>query len=470
MIAANFLQLNRSMICRMLRCGSPSLVKEGVRRWSIYSMQSNHPSIPSLSKEGKSLILLFVVLLIASFAFAQTNERVYEELGFRFVTPGARAIAMGKTFVGVADDATAAYTNPAGLSNLLEPEFSFEFMSTDIKHVRFVPSESGETQTFGNRVYAPSFFSYALPYRNFTFSLFRNVVQDYSEQFQLPSRLINSIHHFENGAFGNISIDAENYGLGVSFLANRYFSIGVSAVGSHADVHTQGRTGRLTQPVNGTDTNDSGWARGAIVGVLFKPNPKLSVGAVYNSGATFHMKTTLRGVFAFQPGLRIDLTGQQRRIDYVIPEHYSFGVSSKLQENLTLAFDLSRINYSKQITDNFLILDFINLLNRRNYFINDVTELHVGAEYRIYRRGTTIAVRGGLFTDQDHQLHFRSLEGTDPVAAAVESFRFNSLKQPDVVGATFGAGVALNNKIQIDTAFGFSRNGNDAVISWVMKL
>jgi long-subunit fatty acid transport protein len=182
------------------------------------------------------------------------------------------------------------------------------------------------------------------------------------------------------------------------------------------------------------------------------------------------MTTTLRGIFVFQPGLRLDLTGQQRRIDYVIPQHYSFGISAKLEENLTLAFDLNRISYSKQITDHFLILDFINLLNRRNYFINDVTEFHMGAEYRIYRRGNTFAIRGGLFTDQDHQLHFRSLPDTDPVAAAVESFRFNSLKQPDVVGATFGAGVALNNKIQIDAAFGFSRNGNDAIISWVMKL
>jgi long-subunit fatty acid transport protein len=336
--------------------------------------------------------------------------------------------------------------------------------------VRFVPSDTGETQTFGNRVYAPSFFSYAIPVHNFTFSLFRNVVQDYSEQFQFPSRFINSIHHFENGAFGKISINAENYGLGVSFLANRYFSVGVSAIGSHAEVHTQGRTGRLTQPANGTDTNDSGWAPGAIIGVIVKPNPKLSIGAVYNTGSKFHFTTTLRGIFVFQPGLRLDLTGQQRQIDYVIPEHYSFGVSSKVNENLTLALDVSRINYSKQITRNFLILDFINLLNRRNYFINNVTELHVGGEYRFYRRHNTIALRAGLFTDQDHQLHFRNLPGTDPTAAAVEGFRFNSLKQPDVVGVTFGGGVALNNKFQIDTAFGFSRNGNDAVVSWVMKL
>ena len=41
-------------------------------------------------------------------ANAQTNERIYEGLNFRFVTPGARAVGMGVTFIGLADDATAA--------------------------------------------------------------------------------------------------------------------------------------------------------------------------------------------------------------------------------------------------------------------------------------------------------------------------------------------------------------------------
>ena len=90
---------------------------------------------------GCRLSWLLAVLLVAppSPAAAQTNERMYEDLDFRFVTPGARAVAMGKTFIGLADDATAAVSNPAGLSNLLEQEFSFEFTGTKIKHQRFIP-------------------------------------------------------------------------------------------------------------------------------------------------------------------------------------------------------------------------------------------------------------------------------------------------------------------------------------------
>ena len=65
----------------------------------------------------------FAILLLAGRdAGAQTNERLYEGLNFKFVTPGARAAGMGVTFVGLADDATAAASNPAGLSNLRRTE------------------------------------------------------------------------------------------------------------------------------------------------------------------------------------------------------------------------------------------------------------------------------------------------------------------------------------------------------------
>ncbi len=45
--------------------------------------------------------------------------------------PGARASAMGGAFIGVADDATTAVTNPAGLSNLSIPEVYGEFKVSD---------------------------------------------------------------------------------------------------------------------------------------------------------------------------------------------------------------------------------------------------------------------------------------------------------------------------------------------------
>src|SRR5690348_11505922 len=49
-------------------------------------------------------------------ALAQSTAQI--PLQFDFQTPGARSMAMGGAFIGAADDASAAFTNPAGLAFL----------------------------------------------------------------------------------------------------------------------------------------------------------------------------------------------------------------------------------------------------------------------------------------------------------------------------------------------------------------
>lgn len=413
---------------------------------------------------------LVVLLVFAAGVQAQSSERLYEGLSFRFVTPGARAVAIGKTFVGLADDATAAYSNPAGLSNLLEPEFSFEMTTTQIRHHRFVPSEDGETRVFGERVVAPSFLSYAHPTRSFTFLVFRNVVQNYEENFGFLGRYIPSIDRRENGAFGSIDVASVNYGLGMSYLINRYLSVGGSAMLSTIDVNTTSRTGTPEHPRNGTDTDDSGTAPSFIAGVLFKPIPRISVGAVYNSGSTFGLTTTLWGLFIV-PGPNQDLTGVKKPVDFVIPDKFAIGMSGKISDHLTAALDVSHIYYSQQITDNFLILEdnFVKPLVKENFYIRDVTELHTGVEYRFYGRRWTWAARAGAFTDPDHPMRFKMLPDTDPIAGLVADFRFNSLEQKTNIGWTFGGGVAVSNRVQFDIAYSHSRDAVDLVASLVIK-
>ena len=73
--------------------------------------------------------LLFAILAAFSLpgsGAAQTEAEVNAGIQFNFTTPGARSLALGGAFVGRADDATAAFTNPAGLVNLTEPQVSTE--------------------------------------------------------------------------------------------------------------------------------------------------------------------------------------------------------------------------------------------------------------------------------------------------------------------------------------------------------
>lgn len=418
-----------------------------------------------------NLRILLCLLLFSSPVFAQTNERIYEELDFRFVTPGARAIAMGKTFVGLADDATAAYSNPAGLSNLLEQEVSFEFIGTKIKHHRLVPSDDLETQTFGDTVLTPSFLSYALPHHEFTFSFFRNVVQHYQESYQFDPRFIPSINAFEDGSFGKVSIKAENYGFGLSYVVLPKLSIGATAGFTSIDVASISRSGSPLNPRNGTDTIDSGISWTGIVGVLYKPVKKLSLGVVYNTGSSFELETTLFGRFLYN-GADVVLSGTVKPIKYVIPDRVAIGASYRINDSITVAADVARIYYSQQVSDQFLIVDFLDPsagLTRDNFFIDDVTELHLGGEYRFYQHKRVWALRAGLFTDPDHQLHFRALDVTG-VPDRILNFRFNSLPQKTDVGATFGGGLAIANRFQFDAAASLSRDSDEVVLSVVFKL
>ncbi len=84
-------------------------------------------------------ILSAGVLLCAfvSNAHGQSSERLYEGLSFRFVYTGSKSGGDRQNICRPADDATAAYSNRRGLSNLLEPEFHLiDFNSNQASSVR----------------------------------------------------------------------------------------------------------------------------------------------------------------------------------------------------------------------------------------------------------------------------------------------------------------------------------------------
>ena len=84
-------------------------------------------------KLGAAAILAFALAGLPNAAFAQVNVEAMQGVQFDFLAPGARSMAMGGAFVAVADDATAALTNPAGLSKLTRSEVSFELRTRQFK-------------------------------------------------------------------------------------------------------------------------------------------------------------------------------------------------------------------------------------------------------------------------------------------------------------------------------------------------
>jgi long-subunit fatty acid transport protein len=421
--------------------------------------------------------LLACLLWPVENAGAQTNERLYENLEFRFTTPGARAAAMGKTFTGLADDATAAVSNPGGLSNLLEQEFSFEFSGTQLRQQRTGELGAGDIDTFGSFVFTPTFFSYVLPIHRGTVSFFRNSVQDFSEQFQFGPRAVATRDHPEDGAFGAIAVNAESYGVGGAFVVNRWLSIGGSIGVMSLDFASESRSGTPLNQRNGTNTIYNGVKWSGALGILMKPTRRVAVGANFIQGATFTMKTRLFGRFLWtvlDPDGTIVLSGEERPIDYVIPDRYSFGGSWRMTDSLTVLADLSRVLYSQRITKNFLVVDFIDPaagLSPANFSIRDVTELHSGVEYRLYNKPVTMAFRAGLFTDPDHPLRYvHGGNNPDHPADKLLDFRFNTLAAKTDVGITAGWGIMLGNRVQVDLAATHAADATEVIASMVLRV
>src|SRR5437870_12948983 len=71
---------------------------------------------------------LFLILVLAAVPAAAQNTDIESLAGlqFNFGNPGARALGMGGAFIGLADDASAAEANPAGLTILRKPEVTLE--------------------------------------------------------------------------------------------------------------------------------------------------------------------------------------------------------------------------------------------------------------------------------------------------------------------------------------------------------
>ncbi|MCD6353392.1 MAG: hypothetical protein J7M06_04190, partial [Proteobacteria bacterium] len=83
------------------------------------------------------------------------------------VGSGARAMGMGGAFIAVADDATAASWNPAGLIQLETPEVSVVYSSFHWREnykSRFHPESAGMNEKYADDL---NYFSAALPFQLF---------------------------------------------------------------------------------------------------------------------------------------------------------------------------------------------------------------------------------------------------------------------------------------------------------------
>jgi len=328
----------------------------------------------------KRLMIVFLSLFFLFFACTGAGAVVVgaDILGvdFRFNNPGARANAMGGAIIGLADDATAAYTNPAGLTILTEPEFSIEYKIGNITTHFQDPVRKKE---FDDTVSGLSFLSYVYPAENATIALFRH-------------QLLNTESNFtweetgSNPQDVNVSLDAVTLGIGAGFKLTDTFSLGLSIGMAQLDYDVKGKRYDPTQdpfpnPEEYETVSDSDNAEHYTVSLLWNPFEGINIGLVYRMGPEFETVKQRYRWFDINgiPGDGDEFYAIEGEYENIlkVPDVYGIGFSIRFLSNLTATLDVNYIEYS-DLADDFLNDQGVKV---KDWKIDDEFEVRLGLEY-----------------------------------------------------------------------------------------
>jgi long-chain fatty acid transport protein len=458
-------------------------------------------------------LLVLLTLCVAASASAQNVDiEALSGLQFNFGNPGARSLGMGGAFLGLADDASAAEANPAGLTILRKAEISIEARNYEEAQIfttsgTFPDIERTAFQHYSDRVVI-TFASAVIPVKKFTFGAYfheplRNegggIVAPRFDEFtgDLESSLPNfflptggsepvteeeceAIRRAANNPLAcpefivdpfvsALDVRQRTFGLAAAWQVHPKFSIGATA--RYQRFSEGAFTFRFTQQFDPSNVSVQATAKvnddGEVeiveaeditfaVGFKWAPTDKISFGGVYKKGPEFDAPLFFSGSQTNFEFLQIADT------KFHIPDVIGVGVSVRPIPVLTINFDAVHVTYSNLVDDFVASVADVRELDDP-FGADDVTELHLGAEY-FFATKIPFALRAGFWRDPAHSVEWRGpLNRPDFVA---EAMLFPEGQTQNHV--SIGAGLAWP-RFQIDAAYDRSENYKVASISMVTR-
>lgn len=392
------------------------------------------------------------------------------------VGSGARAAGMADAFVAVADDATAASWNPAGLVQLERPEISIVgsfnaiFENFDaVNHPEFISTQSDDNFDINFMSLA-----YPLPYlvagKTVTISVSFQQKFDLSRRFNIdfadsnepfPGVVAASVQNVKFEQDGGLSAITPalafelthrlSLGLAVNFWRDNPFGDSgwkqqiVRRTVSTLDGDPFGQSNSMV-----TEEYDNFRGENVSVGLLWSLNEKWNLGLRYDSTLTAsadYSRVEINSDFD------IDDVHEKRTVK--IPGAWSFGVAYRPNDRLTLAMDITRRRW-----DDFYFKDAsgerFSLVNGSSLddpedapTFDPTTTIRFGAEYVFIPKrpkeslSRLWSARGGLFYDEEPASGRSTIDTSDLGDGAPDKF----------YGITVGVGFNLLQGINIDAAY-----------------
>lgn len=408
----------------------------------------------SLSQKQKAFFSLHLALLpivccwlLLSQACASAASDFVEFSGSpNPVGSGARALGMGGAFIAVADDATAASWNPAGLIQLETPEVSMVGCGLYRVEDNFLgkhPEGSGTQFAHGEKL---NFLSFTYPFRLLEYdsviSLSYQQLYDFTRNWKWSLHFDHSRMDIKNRfeQDGGLYAWSAAYctqllpDLSLGFTLN-FWEDGIYRNGWREEYSIEYRTPGwpVYRKRRIDELSFSGF--NANLGLLWSVTDLLTVGAVFKTPFTADLTdrrlTTDSNDFRLPPGT------YHKELD--MPMSYGLGIAYQVREQVTLSADIYRIHWQ-----DFIITDpegsrrsAVNGLPPDKADIDAVTQVRLGGEVLFVKPKCTIPLRTGLFYDPG------------PAAGSPDAY----------YGCTFGSGIGIGRFV-FDFAYQY-RFGQD---------
>jgi long-subunit fatty acid transport protein len=388
----------------------------------------------------KITLVVLMVLCVTSHSWAQLAQTVEISSSPNPVGSGARALGMGGAFIGVADDATAASWNPAGLIQLETPEMSivgaYTRRTEDTTYAAF-PEASGP-----QRVDLPdlNYLSLAYPFNaggmNMIVSLNLQDFYDFDKKVQLtydqadmtvPVFLLeNSVDYSQEGRFKAISpafavqvTPSVSLGFTLNFwdtgLYDNYWESSYNGrgrgtfagfpfkvkTGIRQRYEMQGLKMDLLDPFHWENLNFH-------AGFMWNINSRFTLGGVFKSP----FEAGLMHNYRFDSEIRfptVPAADSKNTVEFAetvtlsMPMSYGLGLAFRYSDALSFAFDLYRTQWSDYILKDGQgnALNPITGKPASQSGIKDTLQVRLGGEYLFILDRAVIPLRAGVFYDPE---------------------------------------------------------------------
>lgn len=401
--------------------------------------------------KGRALVV-GITLAIATPAAAQVDSALLSKIPFNLANPGGKSLAMGGAFTAIADDATAALANPAGLGLLGSFEVGLSAKRFDdvtelstgrstasgngflVPYPGVVATNSDIRGTISNLEYAGAVLPVS---RRFVAALF------YSENLRFrgdpgpggydyielrdnrSGGQTRRDYLFEYREFGPVSLTNRLLGLSVGYRVTESLRVGAGVTlnrmrfdlegddgGPHRIVNrtfltpTQTETRTVTMSVEDLSSTVPGFVVGFHADLL--PNGRLT------AGGSFRYTKRATGTLVFGGSVPAPLANATRRtFTFGVPKDAALGLAAQPLPGLVVAAEAQWIAYSDTAKESLPVVSYDGLVGPAPGFPvsgvlaalrapKDVLVPRLGLEYVASAEPVRIAFRLGWHREPAH--------------------------------------------------------------------